>query len=632
MEKTPTLHLGVTMAGAVSGGAYTAGVIDYLIEAINRWEKAKKSEAHLPPDKKTVPTHRIQIEAIGGASAGGITAALAAMSCYSGILPVSDPKQSASDTFKPANNLLFDTWVNLSGQNDDREVIRRMLDVSDLRGAGGIPSLLNSTPIDHVAERAIQHVEGKTNVQWPSFVAPDLEILLTLCSLRGVQVGIEFNSGNSSWHAGPSHQMSIHKQFVRFTTGRFDHPGRAIPIDTGNHENLQQLIEFAKATAAFPVGLRARSVRLPREHVRHQFGTFFRLSETTLDNIFAPDVIPEFFEFTSVDGGALNNEPFGEIAAIMHERGIHDYAMILVDPFPNFGDPPKEYQFQPYLKNQIFPLLGALRNQGMLKENDLREVGQRDSGELRAGYRKNMIYPTRHEFDAENKVWITKKDNPIACGALDGFSGFLSREFRHHDYYLGRKNCRNFLRGYFTMEYDLKNPAANHAIFKDWTPQMIEKYKAYWRQDTPDIVHLPIIPLPDFIETEQEEWAKHKGREADFDDTMKKIARTMPVAFPRSRFQLVNRLRFPLAWRLFWMAHRLTDNLFSPRNKQRARWWRIAIGFVLKWLVRILLFLILPFLFVYFSGRILRVVRRDLAKNGLLPSRKRRRATPPRRP
>ncbi len=42
MREQKTLHLGICMAGAISAGAYTAGVIDYLLESLENWEKAKK--------------------------------------------------------------------------------------------------------------------------------------------------------------------------------------------------------------------------------------------------------------------------------------------------------------------------------------------------------------------------------------------------------------------------------------------------------------------------------------------------------------------------------------------------------------------------------------------------------------
>ena len=34
-------EIGLVMAGAISAGTYTAGVIDFLIEALDEWESAK---------------------------------------------------------------------------------------------------------------------------------------------------------------------------------------------------------------------------------------------------------------------------------------------------------------------------------------------------------------------------------------------------------------------------------------------------------------------------------------------------------------------------------------------------------------------------------------------------------------
>jgi predicted acylesterase/phospholipase RssA len=70
MENENTFYVGLCLAGAVSAGAYTAGVMDYLIEALEAWEKRRGEE--------DVPTHRVVIPVIGGSSAGGMTAIIAA--------------------------------------------------------------------------------------------------------------------------------------------------------------------------------------------------------------------------------------------------------------------------------------------------------------------------------------------------------------------------------------------------------------------------------------------------------------------------------------------------------------------------------------------------------------------------
>jgi len=55
-------------------------------------------------------------------------------------------------------------------------------------------------------------------------------------------------------------------------------------------------------------------------------------------------------------------------------------------------------------------------------------------------------------------------EKAIACGNLSGFGGFLNKEFRIHDYYLGRYNCEIFLRDYFTVP---ESALYNNEIFKD---------------------------------------------------------------------------------------------------------------------------------------------------------------------
>lgn len=596
----PSLHLGITMAGAVSAGAYTAGVIDFLFEALQDWEAAKKKEENLPAEEKKVPPHRVQIEVLGGASAGGITAALTALTCFTGINPVDQPEDAKAKNFRPSNNMLFDAWVNLGAASNAPEGIFRMLDTDDLKKAGGIPSLLNSLPIDEIADRALQHTNSTPKKPWPAFVAKDVEVLLTLCSLRGIPVGINFNSDNSSWIASPSHQMSIHKQYARFTPKTtINDPQRAIPFDRSEPETLQQLIDCAKATAAFPIGFQAREITLSRNHVKHQFGTFYQFNEKTLDSIFESGTVPDPFEFTSIDGGALNNEPLGEIAAIMHERKIRDFALILVDPFPNFGGKPEKYKPLQFLRQLLFPIMGALRNQGMLKESDLREVGQED--ELKANYKKNMIYPSRWTYNEKAEDW-DKCGNALACGGLGGFSGILSRNFRLHDYFLGRQNCRNFLRSYFTIEYKTKPDAANHAIFQDWTPEMVNTYKVAWRESREGVVHLPIIPVLDFVREENEKKQAFTDDPEKREAALLEHARKSDFAFPTIQPTQLIALRKPLRRRMFKMAHKATNN------------WNLLI----RWAFRALLFVMIPVLFAYLARRVIKAAQKDLIDNGLV--------------
>ena len=118
-------EIGLVMAGAISAGAYTAGVIDFLVEALDEWEKAKSFAREHPDDPKgrECPTHQVTIKVMAGASAGGMTAGLAAGLLgmdYEPVVAQPPPGRPAA----PSNNNLYRSWVNtididpLLGSND----------------------------------------------------------------------------------------------------------------------------------------------------------------------------------------------------------------------------------------------------------------------------------------------------------------------------------------------------------------------------------------------------------------------------------------------------------------------------------------------------------------------------------
>ncbi len=44
-DTEPTFEIGLTMAGAVSAGAYSGGVLDFLLQALDAWEQEKQHDA-----------------------------------------------------------------------------------------------------------------------------------------------------------------------------------------------------------------------------------------------------------------------------------------------------------------------------------------------------------------------------------------------------------------------------------------------------------------------------------------------------------------------------------------------------------------------------------------------------------
>ena len=69
MASDRTFELGLVMAGAISAGAYTAGVLDFLFEALDAYEDAKLNPGW------DGPTHAVRVPVMTGASAGGMTSA-----------------------------------------------------------------------------------------------------------------------------------------------------------------------------------------------------------------------------------------------------------------------------------------------------------------------------------------------------------------------------------------------------------------------------------------------------------------------------------------------------------------------------------------------------------------------------
>src|SRR6516165_10258558 len=144
--KPNEFKIGMNMAGAVSAGAYTAGVLDFLMEALEEWQKAKEAfraylanQASGPTSADPVPLHDVSIEVFSGASAGGMCAAIASVMVQGTFQHITDPH--AVNT----NNRFYEAWVN---QID----ISKLLTADDLKNKAPLISLLDSTIIDEIAQ------------------------------------------------------------------------------------------------------------------------------------------------------------------------------------------------------------------------------------------------------------------------------------------------------------------------------------------------------------------------------------------------------------------------------------------------------------------------------------------------
>ena len=450
MDTSPQIFkVCLTMAGAVSAGAYTAGVIDYLMETLELWEQAKQRnrdirQAH-PDDylqqgyDPSIPMHNVEIEVVSGASAGGITGTLFMISALEGIRAIN------RDNPDKKNNKLYRCWVQMA--DDEVDTMTHLLSTDDI-SLGKVDSLLNSYPIERIADEALNIRQVR---DYPPYVSKDLDLILTISNLRGINYKINF-AGNDP---ASGTLITNHSGFFRYRM-KNEQNEAGIPkdekklyyvLDPHDAQDREQFKVATLSTAAFPIGLKPRRLSIPSLYI-HRYSNYLFDRDRGIEVVDKPDEHGNF-KFLSVDGGLINNEPFGYALKVLKEKfpdieEHNDYAIIMIDPFPNYTEEHGDQDQSSDIFSVAKKVLTALRNQVMFKQD---EIFNALDGNIRTRF---LVAPSRKYKDEKGE--IRRAPNPLACGAMGGFSGFLDRRFREHDFELGRKNCQSFLRYFFSLE------------------------------------------------------------------------------------------------------------------------------------------------------------------------------------
>src|SRR5262249_22238075 len=165
--KDGAFELGLVLAGTSSAGAYTAGVLDYLLEALDAWQRAKDAGDPL------APPHEVVVSTIAGASGGAVNGAILLRAA--GWQFPHGPNRG---------NPLYDFWMG-DGSN-----LQRMLKPGPAAGVPGFSSLLNPDGIDAQASETIQF-EGQElgagdSPRRRAFLANPLRLFLTIGNLNGL--------------------------------------------------------------------------------------------------------------------------------------------------------------------------------------------------------------------------------------------------------------------------------------------------------------------------------------------------------------------------------------------------------------------------------------------------------------
>lgn len=453
-SQPPVFYIGLNMPGAVSAGAYTAGVVDFLIDALDTWyaererQKAKYGNNY---DQWEIPAHEIRLAVMTGASAGGMTSAIAGAA-------LCEPFQPVRSVGSASTNRLYQSWVT------DID-IKYLLANDDIAAPGSVVhSFLNSSRIDTIAQNALQVTNPLPQPR--AYVAEPLRITLTVSNLKGIPYAIEDNAGSAET------QTLYYADQQSFQISWSGAPGTdgALSLNPHKLDGWQMLQDVAKATGAFPFALKARQLirttkqykdrlwRLPVENPASQNCQCEELR--TLDPAFG-DVPDESFTTLNVDGGVTDNDPF----ACAYN------ALSLADPAHPIGRPPTSaldtdravISIAPFLSAPDFKLGEPVDSSllGILPQLVNAVLNQsRMSGESLQLTRNPEVYSAFHVSPSIDDRTI----NALASASLSAFGGFVNQAFRDHDYQLGRRNCQWFLQQYFGVPLD-------NVVMRNYVPQ-----------------------------------------------------------------------------------------------------------------------------------------------------------------
>ncbi|HYI84164.1 MAG TPA: hypothetical protein VEX11_13250, partial [Acetobacteraceae bacterium] len=140
-QEDGVFRLGLVLNGTAAAGAWTAGALDLLVEALDLWDDKKREDRERGDGRASVPDHELRVGIASGTSGGGLCASLLARAALWDFPHATDAEAPAN-----AGNPFWRTWVETLD-------IASMLDASDLSSAGSVPaSLLSGAAVEAAGE------------------------------------------------------------------------------------------------------------------------------------------------------------------------------------------------------------------------------------------------------------------------------------------------------------------------------------------------------------------------------------------------------------------------------------------------------------------------------------------------
>jgi hypothetical protein len=503
-------EIGLVLGGTVSAGAYTAGALDLLMQALDRFYS----------DSGGNPPHRVRLMLAAGSSGGAVCASLLGASINRRFTYVSGTQAELdADRAGPADNPFWNLWVNsfdFAALMATDDLGRTINDGDAGASQQHVPALLNGGMIDAGVAALVTYAGagGDTIRPWAS---QPLHIATTVCNLRGIPYTIQ-NIPSYAGYTGASYVE--HDDFAWFAL-----PNVLAADDTGDDNgtrrpdefwvsiapqaplsvSFQTLADFARASGAMPVGLPARALSRPAIHYAYRPDPRPVIGGQPAYQIDWPQ--PDWSElgdvshgldyaFSGVDGGTLNNDP----VKIAHDRlaglvgsnprtpGEANRALFLIDPLAD--EPSTLGNAGLSLVGVAKALIGTFVGGARYLTSDLELFADQNV------FSRFQLVPTRSNPDQAVATRLTG-EAALAGTDLAALGGWLARPYRVHDYLLGQWNMLNYLRGEFLLSGD-------NTLFNGWTfdaradaaCDLSGTRIAITPQTPPKTYFLPIIPIP----------------------------------------------------------------------------------------------------------------------------------------
>ncbi len=467
-------RLAITISGAVSLGSYEAGVLYEIIHALGQHNQ----------DPATTDAERIFIDVLTGASAGGMTATIAAQKLAFEAGALAGPYDNCF--YRPwVADVSIDGLLAMHGSDDPNKSILSSQHVVDISKR-------------YLTQRYQSHVDP-ARARHPA-TAPLIRLGLALSNLNGIDYGLPIlparPDGTPNKFIYTRHQdelvtwIEAGKPEIDDIEG-FWEPLRNAAISCGAFAFAFRVVDVARAASEFADKPNLETPIAPHQSFAYTDGGTFQneplgLAKNLVDQIDEHlDVANRFYLFVAPGAkSSTANSAFNAGNANYRETALRLVASVFEQGRFQDWITAEHVNTQVAVFNERAAELGQALLAGTLKAGSLSPATKQLLPVLFSGSPKGAqaaaTQRVREQFDGEYSGLVAKRGQPTADTFIDtlltletaanlasrdemviygitaddselasyelfAFAGFFDRRYRDHDYEVGRKKAQAFL-------------------------------------------------------------------------------------------------------------------------------------------------------------------------------------------